>query len=1298
MITGQAPARGSAEDAVAVIGMGCRFPQAESVDQYWRLLTDQVDAITEVPGDRFDIAEHYDPSPGTPGKTVSRYGGFLESPFHFDAAFFGISPLEATGMDPQQRLLLQVTWEALEHAGIRPSSLAGSRTGVFVGQATAEYGEISARTADTDVREAAGNRLRAVTAGRVSYTFDLQGPSLVLDTACSSSLVAVHTARRSLLTADCDLAIAAGVNIVLSATDAVAYSQGSMLAPDGRCKFGDARADGFVRSDGIGAVVLKRLVDAERDGDPVLAVLRGSAVVNDGRGSGLLLKPAASGQVAAMWEACISAGITPGQLDYVEAHGTGTRVGDLAELQGLADAVAGERTPERPLRVGSVKTNIGHTEAAAGIAGLIKAVLVARHRLVPGSLHLTTPNPALADGLPVEVVRGTAELTPTGDAAVVGVSSFGIAGTNAHVIVGEYTGGQAEVSVVPAPSETPYLLVLSARSMKSLRRLAQSYASYLEPGGKGRSLSLADVCATAAARRDHHACRLWVVGGTADELADRLRALSEGGEIADGGIAECGFEGPRRIAFVFPGQGSQWLGMGRRLLAESTAFRAAMSACDRAVVAESGWSPLEILTRGREEDLAEMDIVQPLLWAVQISLAAHWRQLGVRPDLCIGHSMGEAAAAYVCGALPLADSAAVICRRSRLMKRLAGRGAMLAVGLSAPDALRVADRYGPAVCVAAKNAPQATVLAGDPEVLGRIEEELVAAGETARRVKVSVASHSPDMDLIRDDLCAALADLAPAAVQSPMLSTVTGALVQGEELSGAYWVDNLRKTVRFVDAVRTAAMQEDTVFIELSPHPVLTHAVEETLAAAEAGGWAVPSMMRDQDDTLVMARALGRLYSHGGDIDWNLWAGDKARPVPLPGYVWDDRPFRSRTEASGLTEVRTVALDSPSVPVSLQGLAPTPPAMIMNAALDTVTEMTGQRFALENTRLEAVSPPLHEDAEIRVRVAVDAPDSDGSRSVTMESLEGAACVTTLRATGRLRPMTGERPLDASKDINMALARCRSYLAPEAFRQLTLRWGYDKEEGSLPITQLWARSGESVAWLRFPQTPSYADLESGLLPLLAALPQAHAGTSVYIPTVFSRVAFHGRLTAQMWSMTRFTQVRGRPPRGDVRLLGPEGHLLAEFQGILLRRLDTGGPHSRGRIGSALAALLSRGMCPDRGPQRYRVTPALPAPHTPIRVPAQRTASLPQQPAGVRDTEAPAQTLLRCLAAIMHSAPQEIEVRRPLRDQGLDSLMAMRLHKLLLAEAGVKIAVGRLLSDVTVAQLMDELSPTLARSPA
>ncbi|MDH6112527.1 acyl transferase domain-containing protein/aryl carrier-like protein [Kitasatospora sp. MAP12-15] len=1356
------------ENAVAIIGMGCRFPQAAGIDAYWKLLTENIDAITPIPESRFDSAAHYAPEAGTPGKTSQRHGGFLDDAFGFDANFFGVSPVEARSMDPQQRVLLQVVWEALEDAGILPSALAGSRTGVFVGQATAEYAESSGSLAEHDLREATGSHLRAVTAGRVSYALDLRGPSLVLDTACSSSLVAVHAARQSLLTGESSLAIAGGVNIIVSPRDAIAYSQAAMLSSDGRCKFGDAGADGFVRSEGVGVVVLKRLADARRDGDQVLALLLGSAVTNDGRGSGFLIQPAVSGQVDMVREACRSAGIVPAQLDYVEAHGTGTPVGDGVELRALAEALAGDQALTRPLRIGSAKSNIGHAEAAAGIAGMIKAVLVARHGVVPASLHVREPHPVLADWrMPVEVVRRNEPLAKAGPAALVGVSSFGLSGTNAHVVLAEFVPDSSFDEVErpsngdePAETEAPQLLVLAARSDRSLRRLAAAYADHLGPNGAGRRHPLREICAAAALRRDPHPYRLWVIGSSHDELAAKLRLLADGAEIPDGGIGEAGFGPARQVVFVLPGQGSQWLGMGRGLLRSVPAFGAAMAACDEAVQAELGWSLIELLTRGAVEGAeagdfpTSIDVVQPALWAMEISLAAVWRSFGVRPDAVVGHSMGEAAAAYLSGALSLRDSAAVICRRSRLMKRLAGRGAMLAVELSASEARRIAAPHGDAVCVAVENSASSTVLAGKPALLGRIAQELDGRGVFSRFVKVEVASHSPEMELLREDLLAELADLTPGATRTTMVSSVRADTVRGAELDAGYWMENLRGPVRFADSVQRLTKEAENIFVEISPHPVLVAALEANLAALGAPSAVLASARRRLDERAELTRSVGRLFGHGGTVDWSCWYPQGARNVPLPAYPWDMEQLRrtpreltpaSVEEAWNVTEF---TLDPEIAGVSLRGVAPVPPAAFLSAVREAAEQLVGSSaFALEQVQLgqEMVDFMAGEARVAQVRIGPEAVD--GSRSVVVETAApaGADHLRTRCLSARLRRVAdqtaedGQTPSQApsvATELDAAMARCGEFRSAADFHRLAQGRGYEIAEGFRAVTRLWRRDGEAVAHLRPSGTPQAAVLETGLQPLLAALPSGGPGDGTYIPLSFEYVRQFAPLTEEFWSRVTFRASRAADSaRADVVLSGPEGQVLVELRGIRLRRLS--GPRCSGATGvggrllrlarpvlpvlpaqaveaveavrsgaaSALCA-LGRRVAPvgRRLPigQAVSVRPPVPASvptvaPTPI-IPAAGPTATPTPavaaPAAAPVSASDGRILLRHAGVVLGMSEERIDPRRPLRDYGLDSLMATQLRSRLRAAYGVDVSLSRLLGTEGTGSLTDWLGTAMA----
>ncbi|MFF4406549.1 type I polyketide synthase [Streptomyces sp. NPDC001262] len=1289
---------------IAIIGMGCRFPGANGVDEYWHLLEGNLDAVTPVPEDRFDVRPHYAPEPGEPGRTVSRHGGFVDDLYGFDAGFFGIAPREALVMDPQQRILLQVVWETLEGAGIPPSSLAGSRTGVFVGQATAEYAEVTADGA-MDVHGMAGSRLRTVTAGRVSFALDLRGPSVVVDTACSSSLVAVHLARQSLLTGESDLAVAAGVNAVLSASDSIVYSQGAMLSPDGRCKFADMSADGFVRSEGFGAVLLKRLPDALRDGDQVLAVLRGSAVTNDGKGSGLLLQPAVSGQAEMIRTACHSAGVTPAQLDYVEAHGTGTRVGDDVELQALAEALQDDGAARRPLRVGSVKTNIGHAEAAAGMAGLIKAVLVARHRTIPASLHLTTPHPLVAGGAQgsgnaalLEAVPRNTPLDPAGPAAVLGVSSFGLSGTNAHVIVGEFVPDRtpAEPAAPREDGDGPELLVLGARTPEALRRLAARYADHLAPAGRGRESALRDICHAAAVRRDAHPHRLWAVGRTHDELACALRALADGEETPDGGIAEAAFGQDRRIAFVFPGQGSQWLGMGRGLLTSDASFARTMAECDAAVRDELGWSVVDLLTGADEEFPDDVAVVQPLLWAMEVSLASVLRDRGIEPDVCLGHSMGEAAAAHVSGALTLRESAAVICRRSRLMQRLAGHGAMLATELSADEAVRAVGAHRDSVCVAAENAPRSTVLAGDSGALAQIAERIEERGVFCRTVKVNVASHSPAMEVLREDLLHALARLAPMPSEIEMFSTTRCASLRGTELNAAYWMDNLRQPVRFVESVRTVT-EEETVFVEVSPHPLLIQSVRATQDERGIPQAAVATLTRGQDERETLARAFGKVFALGGRIDWDRWFRGATPQVPLPLYAWDTEQFRREqapapapvAHAGYVREIglRDLGLDDLGNSVRAHGTSVVPPVVYLRAVREAAQSVLGcDDGVLEDIEFAGRPLGLMSARDAALRVSLEPGGLPGTFLFTVTAVrtadaahDGMVCMTgRVRATGTA---AGTEPWQGGQLVDSGLTRCTEYVPAAEFYRRTEARGYSIDHALSTVAQLWRRDGEAVARMRLSPNAGTAGLEAGLLTMLAAWPHAYgdtAGTCAYTPVSFDRVhiADEAGLGQDHWSLARFTaDGASGNARCDVTLVAADGRLLAEFRGIRLRRTP-------GAAGPA-----------EPAPPAPAVVPL----HTPPGAPGAEEEPGSGSVAAATPVAAPtADEVMKQMATVLGTSFSRIDPRRPLRDLGLDSLLASELKVRLHRGLGVYVTGQRLLGPEPTGTLARDLANVHSKS--
>jgi len=881
----------SSAPGIAIVGIGCRFPGGVvDVASFWRLLERGGDAITEVPASRYDLARFYDERPATPGRTMSRHGGFVEPIESFDAAFFDISPREAQTIDPHQRLLLEVAWEALEDAGADTTRLRGSRTGVYVGQWVSDFeSRLFADPDRIDFLMTTGSG-RYAASGRLSYALGLRGPSVSIDTACSSSLVSVHLAARALRSGECTLALAGGVNVILQPHITIAYSQSRMMAADGHCKFGDASGDGYVRSEGAGIVVLKRLDEALADGDRIYAVIRGSAVNNDGTSSGVLGRPSRIGHEEVLRAAYDDAGIAPARVGYVEAHGTGTRAGDPVEIGALAAVLGEGRAANSRCAMGSVKTNIGHTESAAGVAGLIKATLALHHAAIPPSLHFHEPNPRVpwAD-LPLEIVQTLRAWPGDARARVAGVNSFGISGTNAHMVL-EAAPAAAPAPKPPAGSVRPQVLTLSARSPQALRALSARFADHL---GTVPEPPLADVLWSAATRRGALEHRAAFVAPGAVDLVGALRrhADSEGdvGTNAFTGVAYA--DAPPRVVFVCPGQGGQWLGMARELLQREPAFAAALQRSDIAARPYFGESLVELLAQAPEATMQRIDRVQPLLVALAIAWGESLRAVGIEAHAVVGHSMGEVAAAHLAGVIDLDQAMRIICRRSALMARESGRGAMALVDLPSArmeERLRAMPSMAGRVGVAVVNSPRSCVVSGEAAAVQSLLQVLLGEQIFCRAIQVDVASHSPQMDEAAATLASELADLRPAAGRIPWYSSVQAAPLPGEQAVGDYWAANLRQPVQFGDTLARLAADGMTVFIELGPHPVLKPSIEQTL---ESGPQAGPTKValcvghREEGDDIAWHRLLARLWSLGVQPDWRR-VGVPGRYVPLPSYPW----------------------------------------------------------------------------------------------------------------------------------------------------------------------------------------------------------------------------------------------------------------------------------------------------------------------------------------------------------------------------------------------------------------------------
>jgi 1-acyl-sn-glycerol-3-phosphate acyltransferase len=903
-------------DDVAIVGIGCRFPGgANSPEQFWRLLHDGVDAISEIPSDRFELGNLFDADPTAPGKLYVRWGGYVDNITEFDAQFFGISPREAAHIDPQHRMLLEVTYEALEDAGIHLEHIRGSATGVFVGISTHDYGDIQMHPANRAQIASHSNSGTAtsIAANRISYLLDLRGPSLAVDTACSSSLTAVHLACRSIADGECGVALVGGVQLLLTPEPTIGFCKATMLSPDGRCHAFDAAANGYVRAEGAGIVVLKPLAKALADGDSIYAVIKATAINQDGHTNGMTV-PSLAAQSAMIRNALARAGLSPDDIDYVEAHGTGTPVGDPIEA-GAIGGVLGQDRPNGPCLIGSVKTNIGHLEAAAGMAGLIKAALSVAHREIPPSLHHSTPNPAIDFArLGLRVVTCLQPWPQTGRPATAGVNSFGFGGANAHVLLQEAPPrASAEKRSAPESVERAELLPLSARSGDALAATARAYLDFLSAPP---ACPVADVCGAAALRRTHHEHRAAIVATTHEEMIDALDAIAAGEQRANVATGRSAAGPPPKLAFVFAGMGAQWWGMGRQLMREEPVYRDFVERCDALLHRLAGWSLVDLLAADEATSrVADADVAQVTNFVVQAGLAELWRSWGVVPDAVIGHSGGSIAASHVAGVHDLPNTLMLAYHRSRLQGRAAGQGTMLAVGLHADEAERAIGRHAARVALAAVNSPSGCALAGDAEALEAIMRELQERSVFARLLQVTVPYHSAKMDPIREELLEALRPIEAHTASIRIVSDLTGTWADGAGYDAAYWWETVRQPVRFAEGIATLIADGVRAFLEISPHPVLATSVRECLAAAGVQGSVLPSLRRLDDDRKVLLRSLGGLYAQGRPVRWEAVQSRCSGYVKLPSYPWQRDRHWFEPAAGGREQPLRVAGQSSGHPL-----------------------------------------------------------------------------------------------------------------------------------------------------------------------------------------------------------------------------------------------------------------------------------------------------------------------------------------------------------------------------------------------
>ena len=880
----------SRTEPIAIIGLGCRFPGAPNPEAFWELLREGRDAISTIPAERFDCDRYYDPSPHSAGKMYTRHGGFIEGFDQFDPQFFGIAPREAVSMDPQQRLLLEVAWEALENAGQAPSRLEGAAVGVFVGVSTYDYLQLSCRHGSLgQINPYTGTGCSfSIASGRLSYILGLSGPNFPVDTACSSSLVSLHLACQSLRNQECRLALAGGVNLLMAPDPFIYFCKVHALSPDGTCKTFDALANGYVRGEGCGIVVLKRLSEALADRDPILAVIRGSAINHDGRSSGLTV-PNHLAQEAVLRQALVNAGLVPQDIDYVEAHGTGTPLGDPIELQALGATLGMGRTAATPLMVGAVKTNIGHLEAAAGVAGLIKVVLALQHRQIPPHLHFQQPNTFVSwKDLPIEVVTALRPWPERGRPPRAGVSSFGFSGTNAHVIV---EAAPAAALDEPAPERAKHLLCVSAKDGETLQKLASSYARRLASPDAPR---LADAAFTANTGRSHFGHRLTVLATDAAEAGAALATVAEGGRSAAVAQSQINPHATAKVAFLFTGQGSQYVGMGRELDETQPTFHRALDRCEEILRPHLALPLRAVLypEDGVASPLNDTAYTQPALFALEYALAELWRSWGVEPSCVLGHSIGQYVAACLAGVFSLEDGLTLIAQRARLMQALPQGGGMAAI--LAPEAV-VAEAclpFGEQVAIAAVNGPANVVVSGSLAALQALDERFVAAGINVQRLNVSHAFHSPLLEPMLADFERVAGTVAYAPPRLTLVCNVTGQPAQPAEITTPhYWRRHARQTVRFTESVATLDRLGCDVCIELGPQPTLISLARQC-GTKPTTVW-LPSLRKQSGAWQVLLEAVQQAYLKGVAVDWKGFDRDyRRRVVSMPTY-----PFRRQRYA-----------------------------------------------------------------------------------------------------------------------------------------------------------------------------------------------------------------------------------------------------------------------------------------------------------------------------------------------------------------------------------------------------------------
>lgn len=1157
--------------AVAIIGIGCRFPGGiGDADSFWNFVLHKGDAVADIPKDRWDADKYYDPDPDTPGRMYTRRGSFLTQEFRrFDADFFGISHREAAVLDPQQRLLLETTWEALDDAGIAGQAVGGN-VGTFIGGFMNDnmISRGLARNLEKINNFAAFSASQTLLSNRIAHALDLWGPSMTVDTACSSSLVTTHLAVRAVANGECDVALAGGVNVMFQPETFITMCKGRFLAADGRSKSFDAAADGYGRGEGVGIVVLKNLEQAQRDGDHIYAVIRGSGVNQDGRTIALPVPNPVSQQRLAD-RVIKEAGIDPALVGYIEAHGTGTSVGDPLEAQALGHSYGRVAGRARPLVIGSVKNNFGH---AAGVAGLIKAALTVQRRTIAPQVVLDKLNPEIPfDQLQIRIPTEVEPYPDLGAPAYAAVNSFGYGGTNAHVLVQE---PPAPVQTEAPARDSIRIFPVSARSGSALHEVAGRYAKQLSSDLSQDGAQRLKTAATA--RRAQHYLRKGFIYRDADDLLAQLNTYAASDEAAPPRALVEGISDP---VFVFSGMGPQWWGMARALLERPGIFRDAAAEIDEVFQEISGWSVIaELLRPQADSRVSRTEIAQPANFLVQSALAKHLQQFGIRPTAVVGHSVGEVAAAYVSGALSLRDAATVSFHRSRLQAKTAGSGGMLAVGLDAEEAQRRAARFGSAVCVAAINSTAATTLSGDSAALQTLHDELAGDGIFARMLHVEVPYHSQLMDPILGELATALAGLTPRKAAVPVYSTVTGEKMHSAAFAEPdYWCKNVRDSVLFAKAVDTLIVDRYRVFLELGPHPVLLGNIRESFVRHSVSGAAIQTLHRDQDDEQSVLQAIADLYAVGaidapGQAD--IYESGVVPHMDLPKYpwsqeeVWEEDPLTLRARygdadrfallgdrVDALTPQWEVTLAPANLPWlpdhTVLGSVVLPGTAYLDAALSAVRQRSGRAQAGLDSVVFAVPLVVADHDAPITRITVDEP----TKRFTVNGRSAHTQLWTAHANGRLvEANLGSKRIDVSawsandrvfdgEDVYKGLSAVGLSYGPAFQRIQSVRIG-----SAGCVAQL--ASPESVSAQRHAVHPALADAALQCIAvLLAARPELDIPPTAHVPASIDRVRLYGEVPEDPVAVVEITSTQ--PLCANAYLASRDGEVALAMTGVTLR---------------------------------------------------------------------------------------------------------------------------------------------------